>query len=184
MKQIEIMIINTGGTFSKEYNKKTGKLEVNCSKLNSYYPSKHSNLLIEDLILNLNLSPSLKISITSIICKDSLDITKKDREKLLDLIKQMKNKERILIIHGTDTIDKTAEFLNKYIKNKKIVLTGSMYPYRINPIEAGANFASAITTLQLIQENGIYIAIDGIVEKFKNIKKDKEKAYFYLKEKN
>lgn len=181
MNKIKIEVINTGGTFSKEYNKKTGLLEVNCNELNSYIPVKHNTLLIEDLIFKLNISPSIEIAYTNIICKDSLDMTDKDRQKLVDLIKQMKT-ERILVVHGTDTIDKTAEFLDKNIHNKKIVLTGAMYPYRINPIEAGSNFASALTTLQLVKNNGIYIAIDGIVSEYKNIKKNKDKAYFFLKD--
>ena len=62
MKKIKTAIINTGGTFSKEYNKITGKLEVNCDKINSFIPNKHSNLLMEDLIMNLHISPSIELT--------------------------------------------------------------------------------------------------------------------------
>jgi len=86
--------------------------------------------------------------------------------------------ENILLIHGTDTMDKSAEFLAKKIKNKTIVLTGAMQPYSIDPVEATANFMLGFGYLQTACENGVYIAMHGNVKEYTKIKKNKEKGIF------
>jgi L-asparaginase len=172
MKEFNLKIINTGGTFSKKYNKLDGTLFVDCDNV------------IEEIIEKSHLSKSLNITISKTICKDSLDMTDEDRLKLAEIIHHFIHErytDAIVIVHGTDTIDVTAEFLNKNFNlDIPIILTGAMFPYRINQIEASANLISAITASQILS-GGVYIAIDGIIDEFDKIIKDKEKGEFIKK---
>jgi len=161
-----IHFINTGGTFNKRYNPLTGDLDV---------PSDYE--AVEDIIKKSLFNQKYKI--TQIISKDSLEFTKEDRELLLKTIQDSKE-EKIVIIHGTDTIKKSAEFVSK-IKNKKVVFCGAMKPYEINAVEATANLFLAIGFIQNAK-NGIYIAMNGVVDNYKKIEKDYKKGVFYFNE--
>jgi len=158
----KILVINTGGTFNKTYNPLTGKLDID----------KEGKALkkIEKFWLN-----SLKI--INIIGKDSLDMSQEDRAEILKVIKNSSEK-RVIIIHGTDTIDKTANYLDKAKLDKKIVLTGAMVPYSINPVEATANFSSAYGYILGINRKGVHISMNGRIKNHKRVIKNKEKGYF------
>jgi len=158
----KILVINTGGTFNKVYNPLTGDLEID----------KKGKAVKELKKLWLN-----SFKIINIIGKDSLDMTEQDRAEILKVIKNSSEK-RIIIIHGTDTMDKTAEYLSKGNLNQKIVLTGAMVPYSINPIEATANFASAYGYILGIDKKGVNISMNGRIENHKRVIKNKEKGYF------
>jgi len=161
-----IFIVNTGGTLNKKYNKISGKL---------YVPK--DNTAIEKIM---SLYKDIKYTIKGIIYKDSLDILDTDREILVQTVLKS-NADKILIIHGTDTIDKTANFLDKKIKNKLIILTGAMKPFEIDNTEAIINIAMSYGFMQSSLENGIYICMSGMVEHFKNITKNKQKGVFEKK---
>jgi len=123
----KILIVNTGGTFNKYYNRINGKLEVDQSA--SVLESLAEKWLTCFQIL-------------SIIGKDSLEMNSQDRLELLAVLSQAEE-ERIIVVHGTDTMHTTAEYLADAELEKCIVLTGAMVPFRIDPVEASANFASA-----------------------------------------
>ena len=91
-----ILIINTGGTFNKIYNQLTGNLEI-----------YKKNKAIEKILLASKIND---VKVTGIIYKDSLDITNNDRDKLVEIINDS-NYNKIIIIHGTDTINHTALYL-------------------------------------------------------------------------
>ena len=158
-----IKIINTGGTFNKIYNPIKGELEV---------PSDYK---VVKKIMKKSLFQK-KYEITQIISKDSLDFTKKDRKLLVKTIKKSKAK-KIIIIHGTDTMSKSAKFVAKRIKNKKIVFTGAMKPFEIEKIEAVANLFQAIGCFKNLKK-GIYISMHGICKKFDKIRKNYKKGVF------
>ena len=160
-----ILILNTGGTFNKVYSQKNGILNV------------PSNSFAVESILNDIYKENNKLNVFTMISKDSLEIKKKHRKQLLKKIQSVKE-EKIIIIHGTDTMSKTAKFLNKRIKNKKIILTGSMQPFSISQIEPTGNLLMALGYIQNKNRNGIYICMNGIVDNFKRIKKDYKKAVF------
>jgi len=157
------LIISTGGTFNKVYNKVTGNLDID----------KSSSAI--DKISNNWLT---KLEYINIIGKDSLDFTDKDRELLLNTIKSSKSKN-IVIIHGTDTIDLSSEYIAKNISNKTIIFTGAMVPFSIDPIEATANLAFALGAINFL-DNGIYIAINNKIALHNKIKKDKTKGEFNI----
>jgi L-asparaginase len=164
----KLHIINTGGTFNKQYNPLSGSLEI-----------ETSNKSIEKIFKNVYKTKK-KPSIKAIINKDSLDITTKDREVLKNEILKSKVKN-LIIIHGTDTMNKTAEFISKFIKNKNIVFVGTMKPFSIEPIEATASLMSAIGFLENNTKNNIYISMNGIIRVHNKIKKNYKKGVFECK---
>jgi len=159
----DTIIISTGGTFNKIYNKITGELEIDTSNL--------ALKTIQDRWLS-------NYKFINIINKDSLDFTPKDREELLNKIKELDYK-KIVIIHGTDTIDITAKYLDNAKLKKSIVLTGAMVPFSIDSIEATANLSLAIGYANIAQ-NGVYIAINGIANSYKKVVKNRELGKFEL----
>ena len=163
---MKIKIINTGGTFNKVYDKIKGELVV-----------PKNNYAVEEIIKKSFIDRNIQFDIEGIIYKDSLDMTNEDRKLILEKIKKSKE-NKIIIIHGTDTIDKTADFLNQHFKDKQIILTGAMEPFSINKIEATSNFSLALSHLILTNKKGIYIAMNGLISSYKNIIKDRKLGVF------
>jgi L-asparaginase len=157
----DIFIINTGGTFNKIYNKISGNLDIDTT---------------QSTLKSIATKWQAKLKYSSIINKDSLEFTNSDREELLDAIKNS-NYNKIVVVHGTDTIDISADYVAENIKDKTIVFTGAMVPFWIDKVEATANLAMALGFCKLAQ-NGVYIALNGVVGEYKEIKKDKEQGLF------
>jgi len=158
----KILIISTGGTFNKIYNPKNGNLEID--KNAQALKTIASKWLCEFNILN-------------IIGKDSLEITNHDRLELLSTIHQA-NYQNIIIVHGTDTMDVTAAYLAEAELEKTILLTGSMVPYSIDPTEATANLASAYGYINALQKEGVFIAMNGVMDSYEKVKKNREEGLF------
>jgi L-asparaginase len=158
----KILIINTGGTFNKIYNPITGDLDIDKEGKALKDISKH---WLKDF------------EILNIIGKDSLDMSQDDRDEISKTIKVL-NYKNIIIVHGTDTIDKTAKYLAHEKLDAKLVLTGAMVPFYINPIEATANFASAYGYLQQLNEDGVYIVLNGSLDLYDKVKKNRKEGRF------
>jgi len=140
---MKIKIFTTGGTIDKIYFDAKNDFHVGEPEI--------ANVL-EEAIVNFD------YEIESILKKDSLDITDSDRALIKKHVAQDPC-DKILITHGTDSMIKTAQNLLD-IKNKTIVLTGSMQPARLRVNDAIFNIGSATTAVQLLPE-GVYIAING-----------------------
>ena len=166
MTKSKITVINTGGTFNKRYNPLTGELEV-----------PKDSLALDEII---SYCYNIDFDVLNVISKDSLDMSDADREFIVKTIKNCKN-ENIIIVHGTDTIDLTASFIDENIKDKTIVLTGAMLPISINKVEATLNFSQAIGFLNSNCENGIYISMHGSVKNYKKLVKNRELGKFLEK---
>ena len=121
-----------------------------------------------------------ELDVLNIISKDSLEMSDVDRELIVKTIKNCKN-QNIIIVHGTDTMDLTAKYLDEKIKDKTIILTGAMLPISINKIEATLNFSQAIGFLNSNVKNGIYISMHGSVKNYKNLIKNRELGKFLEK---
>ncbi|HIQ27333.1 MAG TPA: asparaginase [Sulfurovum sp.] len=160
----KILIINTGGTFNKTYNPLNGKLEINT----------YTNAL--DKIAS---KWFYDFEVLHIIGKDSLEMTNQDRLELLGTISQS-SYHSFIVIHGTDTMDISAAYIDEAGLEKEILFTGAMVPYSIDPVEATANFASAYGYMQALKKDGVYIAMNGIIDKYHKIKKDRKKGKFIL----
>jgi L-asparaginase len=72
----------------------------------------------------------------------------------------------------------TATFLSECGKDKLIILTGSMRPEKFSDSDAPVNLGCAIATANLM-ENGVYIAMHGIVKMSTEIKRNPVTGQFY-----
>ena len=160
-----IHILITGGTFDKSYNHISGDL---------FFEKTHIPEMLERSKCRLN------VDVKTLMMIDSLEMTKKDIEKIIDECKKTKS-SRIVITHGTDTMVNTAEKIAEKIKNKTIILTGAMIPYAFGSSSDGFfNLGSALSFVQTL-ENGVYIAINGQYFDFDKVEKNKLKGYFEKK---
>jgi len=159
----KILVINTGGTFNKIYDEIDGILKV-----------PKNNKALNSILNNAKIS---NIKVDGLIYKDSLEITNEDRKNLMLYI-QKSRFNKIIIIHGTDTMNQTAIYLDKKIKEKKIVLTGAMKPFSIEPIEATSNLMSAFGFLHSCTKNNIYICMHSLIKKHTKIRKNKKLGIF------
>lgn len=166
MTKSKITVINTGGTFNKRYNPLSGELEV-----------PKDSLALDEII---SYCYNIDFEVLNIISKDSLEMNDDDRELIVRTIKNCKN-QNIIIVHGTDTMDLTAKYLDEKIKDKNVVLTGAMLPISINKIEATLNFSQALGFLNANIENGIYISMHGSVKNYKKLVKNRELGKFLEK---
>ena len=166
MTKSKITVINTGGTFNKRYNPIFGELEV-----------PKDSLALDEII---SYCYNIDFDVLNIISKDSLEMSDADRELIVRTIKNCKN-QNIIIVHGTDTMDLTAKYLDEKIKDKTIVLTGAMLPISINKVEATLNFSQAIGFFNSNCENGIYISMHGSVKNYKKLVKNRELGKFLEK---
>ncbi|MEN8727477.1 MAG: asparaginase domain-containing protein [Sulfurovum sp.] len=158
----KILIISTGGTFNKIYDPIKGEFIIDSES--HALENIASKWLCEFKIIN-------------IIAKDSLEMTNHDRLELLATISHSEY-HHILIVHGTDTMDVTAEYLEDADLEKCIVLTGAMVPYSVDPIEATANLCSAYGYMNALGKEGIFIAMNGVMGSYDKVKKDRIKGKF------
>jgi L-asparaginase len=158
----KILILNTGGTFNKIYNPIDGELivDIDASALKHIAKKWQHNL-----------------EIINIINKDSLHMTSQDRVELLSYIYQSQY-DNIIVVHGTDTMELSAEYIADAELDKNIVITGAMVPYSIDATEATANLAMAYGFLQNCTQNGVYISMNGLVLPYEQITKDRENGLF------
>jgi len=159
------VIISTGGTFNKIYDPIAGDLVID--------EGSHA-------VKEIASKWQYKFELINIIGKDSLAMTNQDRLELLSVVTQTEH-EKIIIIHGTDTMHITAEYLADVEIEKKIILTGAMVPYSIDPVEATANLSSALGYMQLLQNNGIYTVMNGLFGSYEKVIKEKSKGKFIHK---
>ncbi|MEA2054132.1 MAG: asparaginase domain-containing protein [Candidatus Thermoplasmatota archaeon] len=156
-----IKIFVTGGTFDKEYNELTGKL---------FFKDTH---LPEMLKLG---RCKLKIDIETLMMVDSLYMTDADRKIILENCKKAKE-DRILVAHGTDTMVETAKVLANSIKDKTIVLTGAMIPYKFGSSDGLFNLGSSLAFTQTLP-HGVYISMNGRYFRWDNVRKNKKAGEF------
>ena len=158
---MQIKILVTGGTIDKVYNELTGELTFDNSHLNEMLERSRSTVDIDSEVLFL---------------KDSLDMTNEDRNLILSKCLEC-NENKVVITHGTDTMVETAQLLGEEIKDKVVILFGSMIPYSIDNSDALFNLGVALSAVQS-KENGVYITMNGKVFNWNNVYKNKDKGLF------
>ena len=156
----EIRIITAGGTIDKVYFDRTNEYQVGKPQ-------------ISDMLKEANFG--LEWSYKSILKKDSLDFTDKDRRLIKETVVH-DSCSHIVITHGTDTMIETGKIL-KSITGKVIVLTGSMQPANFKFSDAPYNIACALMAVQLLKP-GVYIVMNGKVFDHDRVIKDKKSNRF------
>ncbi len=156
-----IRIFVTGGTFDKEYNELEGKL---------YFKDTH---IREMLALGRS---RLEVDVRTLMMVDSLDMSDADRQLILEHCRRAKE-ARILITHGTDTMEVTARVLGPAITQKTVVLTGAMVPYKFGSSDGMFNLGSALAFVQTLPP-GVFIAMNGRWFPWDNVRKSKKTGTF------
>lgn len=157
-----MLILNSGGTFNKRYNPINGELEV-----------PYDNYAIEKILDTY----SPEYNLAGVVYKDSLEIDLSDRKMFANIIMESTD-DTFIIVHGTDTMDITAEFLDEVFDDRKIILVGAMNPFDIDTIESSLNLGIAIGFSKAISINGVYICMSGHVEPWSNLQKNRQEGKF------
>lgn len=161
-----MLLLNTGGTLNKRYNKLNGELEV---------PLDNNAI---DAILE---SSQDCYNLAGVIYKDSIEMDSNDRKMLASIIMES-IEDTIIIVHGTDTMHTTAEFLSEIFEDRKIILLGAMKPFEIDAVESSFNLGMAIGFSKAIEAIGVYICMNGQIELWDKIEKNSSKGRFELVE--
>lgn len=159
-----MLILNSGGTFNKRYNKLNGLLEV-----------PYDNQAVETILHSINGG----VSVAGVVYKDSLEMDMNDRKMIANIIMESDD-DTFIIIHGTDTMKQTAEFLDEVFNDKKIVLTGAMKPFEIDSVEASLNIGMAMGYLNAGCDDGVYVCMSGFVESWNNLEKNRAIGKFEI----
>jgi L-asparaginase len=157
---MQLEIFTTGGTIDKVYFDAKSTFEVGEPQ-------------ILEVLREANLS--IDYQVTSLLRKDSLELTDDDREIVRQAV-QDSTAQQIVITHGTDTMITTAKALAD-IPDKIIVLTGAMQPARFRLTDAVFNIASAMMAAQILPE-GVYIVMNGRIFDPQKTRKNLEKNRF------
>ena len=158
---MSVRIFITGGTFDKEYNELNGQL---------FFKDTHISEL-----LKLGRS-RVNVNLRTLMMIDSLEMTDTDRNLIIEnCVKAEETK--IIITHGTDTMADTAKVLAEKIKDKTIVLTGAMIPYKFGSSDGLFNMGSALAFVQTLPA-GVYIAMNGRYFHWDNVRKNKQTGEF------
>jgi L-asparaginase len=116
------------------------------------------------------------VDIRTLMMIDSLDMTEQDRILIADHCLKAEEK-RIVITHGTDTMADTAKFLAGRIKEKTVVLTGAMIPYKFGSSDGLFNLGSALAFVQALP-HGVYVAMNGRIFNWNNVRKNRQTGEF------
>jgi L-asparaginase len=157
---MKIKFFAVGGTIDKVYFDALSKYEVGESNIND---------ILKDARVN------FEYDVSSILKKDSLEMTDHDRQIILQAVQDEPN-DKIIITHGTDTMIKTAKVLDT-VKNKVIVLTGAMEPAKFKSSDAVFNLGSAVAAVQTLP-SGVYLVISGRIFSPDNVRKNRELKQF------
>ncbi|MHB8403872.1 MAG: asparaginase domain-containing protein [Gammaproteobacteria bacterium] len=156
----KLRIFTTGGTIDKIYFDAKSEYEVGEPQI--------SEILRE-------MGATFPFEITSLMRKDSLDMTTTDRELIRKAVQQCRE-QCILITHGTDSMTETAMALQD-IPHKIIVLTGALNPARFRGSDAMFNIGGAVAAVQSL-DPGVYIFMNGRVFQADKVRKNREKNRF------
>jgi L-asparaginase len=159
-----IRVLITGGTFDKEYDEINGRL---------YFKDSHVNEVLE---LG---RCKLPLQIRTLMMVDSLEMTDADRSIIVAQCRATPE-QRIVITHGTDTMEVTARAIEAVVRDKTVVLTGAMVPYKFGSSDGLFNLGSALAFVQTLP-HGVYVAMNGRYFPAESVHKNRETGMFEAK---
>ena len=166
-KIVDVSILTTGGTIEKTYDEQDGILD-------------NRESIIKNILLSRLRLPYTRLNIVPILCKDSLNMNEDDRAFLLLMIKkEMKSKNPIVVLHGTDSMALSASYCQEKIKNIEVplIFTGAMKPLGFLDSDASQNVTEALLAAKIIRP-GVYISFHNRIFDVPNVKKNKEAGTF------
>jgi L-asparaginase len=156
-----IRILVTGGTFDKEYNEITGEL---------FFKRTH----LPDM-LRLGRC-RLPVAVETLFMIDSLDMTGSGRGLILKRCLEA-GENRIVVTHGTDSMELTAALLGPNVAGKTVILTGAMVPYTFGSSDGLFNLGTALAFVQTLPP-GVYVAMNGRCFRWDAVRKNRQLGIF------
>lgn len=156
-----IRVLITGGTFDKEYDEINARL---------YFKDSH---VAEMLELG---RCKLELEIRTLMMVDSLEMSDADRNIIVQQCCSTPE-DRIVITHGTDTMEVTARAIAAAVRDKTIVLTGAMVPYKFGSSDGMFNLGSALAFVQTLPA-GVYVAMNGRCFPAETVRKNRQTGTF------
>ncbi|MCY4325915.1 MAG: asparaginase domain-containing protein [Betaproteobacteria bacterium] len=158
-----ILVLTCGGTFDKNRFTKDGKFVCGSTE-------------VERILADTGVAA---VECEEIMRKDSLDMDDEDRSKVAATVAGAASK-RIVIVHGTDTMEATARALA--VKNfaKTVVLTGAMRPAVFAHTDADFNLGFALGCAAVLG-TGVWVAMHGEIFPAAEVTKDVDQMRFVRK---
>ena len=154
---MDILILITGGTLDKVHDTITEGLifeEDGESQISDVLRVGRCHHPVQNILMQ----------------KDSLDMTDEDREAILKAVLNAEQ-DRIVITHGTGTMELTAKYLDGKVGERTVILTGAMRPQSLGKSDAGFNLGGAIIAAQTL-DYGVFAVMNGRVFDAQNLYKD------------
>jgi L-asparaginase len=158
---VSLRILITGGTFDKHYDAIQGELT---------FKESHLPAILRQARV------TVPIAIEVCLLKDSLQMTDEDRQSILTACRRA-TEDRLVVVHGTDTMVQTGMVLQAASLPKTIILTGAMVPYAIRESDALFNLGFALAAAQCLS-HGVYIAMNGRVWPAHQVAKNRKLGVF------
>ncbi len=163
---MRLTILTTGGTIDKTYDEVRGSLS--------------NQRTVLDVILSSLRLPDLSIRHVEVMHKDSLDMTDEDRETIAKAVcDAAPTSDAIAILHGTDTLSDTGEYLCRECRDLEIpvILTGAMRPYEFRDTDAMQNVTETLLAARTL-DRGVHVAMHNRVLSFPGVIKDRQARAF------
>lgn len=163
---MRIAILTTGGTIEKTYVEADGTLANVGSVLHR--------------ILGSLRHPETEIRHIPVMSKDSLEMDDADRQTILYAVQAARRQhDALVVIHGTDTLAVTGEFLHSSLPDldRPIILTGAIRPYEFRDTDALQNVTEAIFACGLL-EPGVWVVMHSRALRFPGVVKDRRRMTF------
>ena len=157
----KIIVLTTGGTIEKEFDERQGAL------LN------RKSFFMEKIQDKLRL-PNTEIEVHSVFAKDSKSFSDNDRINICKKILILMNRNiPIVVLHGTDTLVKTAKLVYNISDNIQVplVFTGAMRPLEFEDSDALQNLTESFIACKLLRP-GVYLCFHGSVFDINKVKKN------------
>ena len=158
---MNLRVLAAGGTFDKSYDPISGQLGFGESN-------------IPQMLARARVTIPIAFELLPLL--DSLDMQDADRKRILDACDNSPE-ERIVVVHGTDTMRETAEVVGNAALSKVVVLTGAMIPYTIAESDAFFNLGFACAAAQTLP-HGVYIAMNGLLFTWDRVRKNRAEGVF------
>lgn len=163
---MDVAILTTGGTIEKSYNESDGSL-------------RNVGSVLQHILDRLRLH-DLTVRHVRVMSKDSLEMTDADRDTILAAVREaLPLADAVLVVHGTDTLSITGEYLHRSLINlgKAVVLTGAMRPYEFRDSDAFQNMTEALLACRLLTP-GVYVVMHSQALRFPGVCKDRDRMTF------
>jgi L-asparaginase len=156
-----VRVLITGGTFDKEYDEIEGRL---------YFKDSHVSEMLQ---LG---RCEVPVELRTLMMVDSLEMSDADRKLIVEQCRATPE-DRVVITHGTDTMEVTARAIADAVNDKTVVLTGAMVPYKFGSSDGMFNLGSAIAFVQTLP-NGVYVAMNGRCFPAHSVRKNRQTGTF------